>query len=116
MLAAMAGETKGFMGGWMKMGVSEELTAEEKERGPLLPLRVLVVTDLVPRDPYNAGASAPEGVIRVDPARFDDLFGRLRPRLAIEVPSVLAEGRNARVDLSPTSLKSFRPDGLLAEV
>ena len=28
---------------------------------------------------------------------------------------MLAEGRPARVDLSPTSLKSFRPDGLLAE-
>ena len=116
MLAAMPGETKGMMGGSMKFGVSEELTAEEKERGPLLPLRLLVVTDLVPRAPYNAGASAPEGVIRVDPARFDDLFTRLRPRIAVEVPSVLDEGRPARVDLSPTSLKSFRPDGLLAEV
>jgi type VI secretion system ImpC/EvpB family protein/type VI secretion system ImpB/VipA family protein len=116
MLAAMAGETKGFMGGSMKFGVGEELSADEKERGPLLPLRLLVVTDLVPRDPYNAGASAPEGVIRVDPASFDDLFTRLRPRLAIEVPSVLAEGRAVRIDLSPTSLKSFRPDGLLAEV
>jgi type VI secretion system ImpC/EvpB family protein/type VI secretion system ImpB/VipA family protein len=116
MLAAMAGETKGFMGGSMKFGVGEELSAEEKERGPLLPLRLLVVTDLVPRDPYNAGASAPEGVIRVDPARFDDLFTRLRPRIAVEVPSVLAEGRPQRVDLSPTSLKSFRPDGLLQEV
>jgi type VI secretion system ImpC/EvpB family protein/type VI secretion system ImpB/VipA family protein len=116
MLAAMAGETKGFMGGSLKMGVGDELTAEEKERGPLLPLRVLVVTDLVPRDPYNAGASAPDSVIRVDPTSFDDLFGRLRLRVAIDVPSVLSEGRPARVDLSPTSLKSFRPDGLLAEV
>ena len=100
MLAAMAGENKGFMGGSMKFGVSDELSPEEKERGPLLPLRLVVVTDLVPRDPYNAGASAPEGVVRVDPARFDDLFTRIRPRAAIEVPSVLAEGRNARVDLS----------------
>ncbi len=116
MLAAMASETKGMMGGSMKFGVGDELTAEEKERGPLLPLRLLVVTDLVPRAPYNAGASAPEGVIRVDPSRFDDLFARLRPRIAVEVPSVLDEGRPARVDFSPTSLKSFRPDGLLAEV
>ena len=80
--------------------------------GPLLPLRVLVVADLLPRDEHNAGASAPELAVRVDPLAFDDLFGRLRPRLAIEVPSVLAEGRKVRVDLSPTSLKSFRPDGL----
>jgi type VI secretion system ImpC/EvpB family protein/type VI secretion system ImpB/VipA family protein len=116
MLAPMAGESKGFMGGSMKFGVSEELGPEEKERGPLLPLRVLVVTDLVPREPHNAGASGPEGVIRVDPARFDDLFGKIRPRLAVDVPSVLAEGRPTRIDLSPTSLKSFRPDGLLAEV
>jgi type VI secretion system ImpC/EvpB family protein/type VI secretion system ImpB/VipA family protein len=116
MLGAMAGEIKGTLGGSMKFGVSDELAAEERDRGPLLPLRVLVVTDLVPRSPHNAGASAPEGAIRVDPARFDDLFARLRPRLAVEVPSVLDEGRPARVDLSPTSLKSFRPDGLLAEV
>jgi type VI secretion system ImpC/EvpB family protein/type VI secretion system ImpB/VipA family protein len=116
MLGAMAGETKGFMGGSMKLGTGDELTTEEKERGPLLPLRMLVVADLVPRDPHNAGASPPEGVLRVDPARFDDLFTRIRPRIAIDVPSVLAEGRPIRVDLSPTGLKSFRPDGLLAEV
>ncbi|MFT3776232.1 MAG: type VI secretion system contractile sheath large subunit [Minicystis sp.] len=100
----------------MKFGVGDELAPEEKERGPLLPLRLLVVTNLVPEGSYNAGASAPDGVLRVDPARFDDLFNRLRPRIAVEVPSVLAEGRNARVDISPTSMKSFRPDGLVAEV
>ncbi len=117
MLLAMAGgETKGWMGGSMKFGVSEELSPDERERGPLLPLRLLVVTELIPRAPHNAGASAPDGVVRVDPSRFDDLFGKLRPRVAIEVPSVLHEGRAARVDLSPTSMKSFRPDGLLAEV
>jgi type VI secretion system ImpC/EvpB family protein/type VI secretion system ImpB/VipA family protein len=111
-----ASEIKGMMGGSMKFGVGDELSADEKERGPLLPLRLLVVTNLVPEGAYNAGASAPEGALRVDPARFDDLFNRLRPRVAIEVPSVLNEGRNTRVDLSPTSLKSFRPDGLMAEV
>ncbi len=121
MLLAMAGgETKGWMGGSMKFGVSDELGhdggPDERERGPLLPLRLLVVTELVPRAPHNAGASAPEGVVRVDLSRFDDLFGKLRPRVAIEVPSVLHEGRATRVDLSPTSMKSFRPDGLLAEV
>lgn len=110
------GEIKGMMGGSMKFGVGDELTPEERERGPLLPLRLLVVTNLIPEGEHNAGASAPEGVLRVDPARFDDLFNRLRPRIAIEVPSVLADGRNARVDLSPTSMKSFRPDGLCAEV
>jgi type VI secretion system ImpC/EvpB family protein/type VI secretion system ImpB/VipA family protein len=110
------GEIKGMMGGSMKFGVGDELAPEEKERGPLMPLRLLVVTNLVPEGGYNAGASAPEGVLRVDAQRFDDLFTRLRPRIAIEVPSVLSEGRPVRVDLSPTSLKSFRPDGLLAEV
>jgi type VI secretion system protein ImpC len=113
----MAGsEIKGMMGGSTKFGVGDEISPEEREPGPLLPLRILVVTDLVPRPPFNAGASAPEGVIHVDPARFDDLFTRLRPRIAVEVPSVLAGGRDARIDLSPTSLKSFRPDGLCAEV
>ncbi len=113
----MAGsETKGWMSSGMKFGVSDELSPEERPRGPLLPLRLLVVSELVPRGEHNAGASAPDAALRVDPSRFDDLFGKLRPRIAIEVPSVLLEGRPARVDLSPTSLKSFRPDGLLAEV
>ena len=88
-----------------------------RSAGRCSPLRLLVVTDLVPAGPVQRRARArPRGSLRVDPARFDDLFTRIRPRIAIEVPSVLAEGRPARVDLSPTSLKSFRPDGLLAEV
>jgi type VI secretion system protein ImpC len=110
------GRGMGLMGGSMKFGVGDELSAEEQAQGPLLPLRLLVVADLTPRDPYNAGASPEERAIRVDPAAFDDLFGALRPRIALEIPSILAEGRPVRIDLSPTSLKSFRPDGLCAEV
>jgi type VI secretion system ImpC/EvpB family protein/type VI secretion system ImpB/VipA family protein len=116
MLTPMAGE-KGFMTGGMKFNVGEEIDASTPEaKGPILPLRVLVVADLLPHDEHNAGASAPEAKVRVDPAQFDDLFTRLRPRISIEIPSVLAEGRNARVDLSLTSMKSFRPDGLIADV
>jgi type VI secretion system ImpC/EvpB family protein/type VI secretion system ImpB/VipA family protein len=116
MLTAMAGE-KGFMTGGMKFNVGEETDASTPEaKGPVLPLRLLVVADLLPRDEHNAGASAPEAKVRVDPAQLDDLFTRLRPRIAIDIPSVLAEGRNARIDLSLTSMKSFRPDGLIAEV
>lgn len=113
----MAVESKGFIKGGMNFNVGDESPQEvEQTEGPVLPLRVLVVADLLPRDEHNAGASAPELAVRVDPLAFDDLFTRLRPRLAVEVPSVLAEGRNARIDLAPTSLKSFRPDGLLTEV
>jgi type VI secretion system ImpC/EvpB family protein/type VI secretion system ImpB/VipA family protein len=110
------GDQKGFLTGGMKFGVGDDASDPAEARGPLLPLRVLVVSDLVPRDAHNAGASAPEGILRVDPSRFDELFGKLRPRVVIDVPSVLAEGRNVRVDLSPVSLKSFRPDGLCAEL
>lgn len=100
----------------MTFGVGDALTPEEQDAGPLLPLRLLVVADLTPRDPHNAGASPPSAAIRVDPKAFDDLFARLRPRIAIEVPSVLAEGRSARIDLAPASMRSLRPDGLCAEV
>jgi type VI secretion system protein ImpC len=111
----MAEKPKGWMGGNMSFNVSDaESNVEEK--GPILPLRVLVVADLAPGDEHNAGASPPEGAVRVDPTAFDDLFVRIRPRIAVEVPSVLAEGRAVRVDLAPTSFKSFRPDGLCAEV
>ncbi|WP_437729971.1 type VI secretion system contractile sheath domain-containing protein [Sorangium sp. So ce1335] len=110
----MADAIKGVLGEEFRFHVGEDGGAAA--RGPLLPLRVLVVADLVPRDPHNAGASPPAGASRVDASRFDNLFAMLRPRIAIEVPSVLAGGRPARVDLSPTSLKSFRPDALCAEV
>lgn len=116
MLAPMTDERgKGFMGGSMKFGVSDD-ASERGERAPLLPLRVAVIADLVPTGEHNAGASAPEAAIRVTLDRFDDLFAKLRPRIAIQVPSVLAEGRQVRVDLAPTSMKSFRPDGLCAEL
>jgi type VI secretion system ImpC/EvpB family protein/type VI secretion system ImpB/VipA family protein len=104
------------MGGQMKFGVGDELSPEEQAAGPLLPLRLLVVADLTPEGPSNAGASPPDRAIRVDPAAFDDLFAALRLRIALDVPSVLSEGRATRIDLAPTSLKSFRPDGLCAEV
>lgn len=105
---------KGVLGDEFRFHVGEDGGAVE--RGPLLPLRVLVVADLTPRDPHNAGASPPAGAIRVDASRFDNLFTMLRPRLAIEVPSVLAAGRAVRVDLAPAGLKSLRPDALCAEV
>ncbi|WP_437963657.1 type VI secretion system contractile sheath large subunit [Sorangium sp. So ce260] len=110
----MAETIKGVLGDEFRFHVGEDGGAVE--RGPLLPLRVLVVADLTPRDPHNAGASPPPGAARVDASRFDNLFAMLRPRIAIDVPSVLAGGRAARVDLSPTGLKSFRPDALCAEV
>lgn len=110
----MSEPKKGFIKGNMSFNVGEEPDVEE--RGPMLPLRVVVVADLAPRDEYNAGASAPEGVLRLDPTHFDELFGRIRPRVSVEVPSVLAEGRVARVEVTLTSFKSFRPDGLVADV
>lgn len=110
----MSEPKKGFIKGNMSFNVGEEPDVEE--RGPVLPLRVVVVADPAPRDEFNAGASAPEGVLRLEPTHFDELFGRVRPRLSIEVPSVLAEGRVARVEITLTSFKSFRPDGLVAEV
>lgn len=88
----------------------------EVSEGPILPLRVLVVTALVPGDDANAGASAPDRPIRLDPADPAGVFTSVRPRIAIEVPSVLDGGRPTRIEIAPTSLKSFRPDGLAQEV
>ena len=91
-------------------------TASPEEGMPLLALRAVLVADLVPRDEFNAGAGAPEQAIRVDPTHFDGLFQKLKPRVALEVESVLSQASRVRIDLSPTSMKSFRPDGLCREV
>ncbi|MBI4952518.1 MAG: type VI secretion system contractile sheath large subunit, partial [Myxococcales bacterium] len=98
------------------VSVSARRDDDGAERGPLMPLRVLVVADLLPRGEYNAGASAPAQALRIDVTEFDEVFKRLRPRIAIEVESVLAEGRKVKVELAPGSMKSFRPDGLCDEV
>jgi predicted component of type VI protein secretion system len=108
---------KGFMGGSMNFDVSDkEGSPPEQTEGPLLPLRVLVMTALVPPDDHNSGAGAPEGAVRVDPSDPDFLFTKLRPRASIEIPSVLDGGRPKKIDIAFTSLKSFRPDGLAKDV
>lgn len=112
----MAEREKGIMGGSMKFGVSEDENVPEEVEGPLLPLRILAITSLVPDAEHNAGASAPEAPLRIDPHNPDEVFTKLRPRASIEVASVLHEGKPLRIELAPTSLKSFRPDGLFAEV
>lgn len=82
----------------------------------MLPLRVVAVTDLVPRAEHNAGANAPERPLRVDPSAFDELFAQLQPKCALEVESVLSEGKKVRVDFAPRSMKDFRPDSLVREI
>ena len=103
-----------------KGGASTDGAAEADEPDDLgdvlLPLRAVVVADLTPRGSYNAGANPPPDPIAVRNGELGELFGRLAPRLAIEVESVLEDGKRVRVDLSPVSLKSFRPDALSREV
>lgn len=109
-------ETKGFMKGGMRFGVGEEESPPEEKEGPLLPLRVLVLSGFVPGSEYNAGASAPDTPLRLDLSNPEQVFERLKPRASIEVPSVLADGAPVKIDFAPTSLKSFRPDGMVTEI
>lgn len=102
--------------GSMKFAKADEDGPAEVQEGPLLPLRILVVATVVPNEEHNAGASPPDSPVRVDLSDPSQLFTKLRPRLRIEVPSVLDGGRLTKIDLAPTSLKSFRPDGLVQEV
>ena len=102
--------------GSMKFAKGDEEGPAEVQEGPLLPLRILVVASVVPNDEHNAGAAAPDSPVRVDLADPGQLFAKLRPRLRIEVPSVLDGGRLTKIDLAPTGIKSFRPDGLVQEV
>ncbi|MFO0615498.1 MAG: type VI secretion system contractile sheath large subunit [Polyangiaceae bacterium] len=109
-------ETKGFMKGGMQFGVGEDESPPEQDEGPLLPLRVLVLSGFVPSADYNSGASASETPLRLDLANPEQVFERLKPRATIEVPSVLAGGAPVKIDFAPTSLKSFRPDGMVTEI
>ena len=82
----------------------------------LMPLRMVLVADLAARGAHNAGANAPESAIKIDVGAFDELFERIKPRAAIEVESVLGDGKKVRVDFAPTSMKSFRPDQLVRDM
>lgn len=107
---------KGFMMGSMKFAKGDEDGPAEQTEGPLLAHRILVVTSVVPTDEANAGSSAPENPVRVDLQDPASLFTKIRPRLKIEVPSVLDGGRPIKLDFAPTALKSFRPDGMVQEI
>lgn len=84
--------------------------------GVVLPLRVLVLSDLVARPEWNAGIYPPDEPVRVHATDVDALFGRLAPKLALDVESVLHEGAKVRVDVPLTSMLSFRPDALCRDV
>jgi type VI secretion system protein ImpC len=108
---------KGFLGGSMKFQVNEDDDSPaEVSEGPILPLRVLVVTALTPNADSNAGADAPERPIRLDPTEPAAIFNKVRPRIALEIPNVLVGGQPTKIELAPSGLKSFRPDGLVEEV
>ncbi|MSP26274.1 MAG: hypothetical protein EXR75_14190, partial [Myxococcales bacterium] len=105
------------------IGESEPASAPSvSDSGPvelsdvLLPLRVLVLGSFLPRGDHHGGANAPAAPLRVDGNDVDPLFARLAPRIVIEVASVLLEGGRTKVELTATSLKSFRPDELVEEL
>lgn len=108
---------KGFLGGSMKFQTkAEDDSPAEVSEGPILPLRVLVVTALTPNADSNAGADAPERPIRLDPTEPTAIFSKVRPRIGIEIPNVLLGGQPTKIEIAPTAIKSFRPDGLVEEV
>jgi type VI secretion system protein ImpC len=98
-------------------GPAPDAAAMPPELGDvLLPLRVAVIANLMPSSEFNAGSHAPEHPVRVRHAEIDGLFETLKPRIAIKVESVVAEGARVRVDIPLNSMKSFRPDQLALDV
>lgn len=84
--------------------------------GLVLPMRLLVLADLVPQGEFNAGILAAESPIVVHAAELEPLFAKLSPRLALDIESVLHEGKKARFDVPLSSILSFRPDALCQNV
>ena len=95
-----AERTRAWMGVRMKFGVGEELTPRRRSAGRSSRCASWWSTNLVPREPHNAGASAPEGVDAGRPGALRRLFKRLRPRIAHRGAERARRGAsNARVDL-----------------
>jgi type VI secretion system ImpC/EvpB family protein/type VI secretion system ImpB/VipA family protein len=99
----------------IESGSSRKAAPVERDEA-LMPLRVLAVGDFIPKNEHNAGINAPDHPVTVEPAGLDALFGKLSPRVALEVESVLHDGGKVRVDVNLNNLQSFRPDGLCREV
>jgi len=96
--------------------VSTKSPQDDPSEMPLLPARLLVIAEMIPRGTHNAGGAAPDNPVRLDPQEFEEVFSAFRPTLAIDVPSVVHAGQQQRIDLRVDGLRMFRPDGLCETV
>jgi type VI secretion system protein ImpC len=113
-------EKKGASLGGSSGGASAKISTKgpsgDPGEQPLLPAKLLVIAEMIPRGSHNAGGAAPENPVRLDPQDFEEIFSAFRPVLAIEVPSVVHGGQPTRIDLRFDGLRALRPDGLCETV
>jgi type VI secretion system protein ImpC len=87
---------------------------KKKPEEPLLPLHVLFVSELVPLLAHQERAN---GLQSVDKNRFAGLMQSLSPRLRVDVPDRMSgEFANLEFELTFPDLKSFRPEGIVAQI
>ncbi len=84
---------------------------------PRMPLRVVVLSELLPRDLRTGGSSERRERIAVDRRTFDEVMADFAPRVRLDVPDRLSGGSEPLiVELALDRLKSFRPEAMAAQL
>lgn len=85
------------------------------EASPLMPLRIVVVSDLVPRDAANGTSGSLPRLVRFDRASFDETMAGLGLRAVLFVEDRLGGGKDPiRLELPLSGVKAFGPDTVAA--
>lgn len=82
-----------------------------------LPMRLLLVSDLLPQRDAPADWEGEKHVHRVDPNRFPSFMAEMAPRLTLDVPNTMSESaKTLTVNLTFTTLDAFHPDQIVRAV
>jgi type VI secretion system ImpC/EvpB family protein/type VI secretion system ImpB/VipA family protein len=84
---------------------------------PSMPLRVVVLSELTPRDLRTGASTERRELIPIDRQTFDEVMTGFGLRVFLDVPDRLSGGSEPLiVELALESLKSFRPEAIAAEL
>ena len=97
--------------------VSSEPDLKEAKKSVELPLRVLLISDLLPSSPSPDDWAERTRIVRVDRTSFADLMASFAPRLTLDVTNHLSPTpKELELELVFTDLKAFRPEGLVEQI
>ncbi len=98
-----------------RVNITLDLETEGSQKKKELPLKLLVAGDF--SNGKTKGPVAERERINVNKNNFDNIMNSLAPSLSIAVPNKIHnDGSELKVELTPNSIKQFRPEEIVREV